>query len=70
MKEPEVRVYAWAAAGMRDATASLRHPDDGFVKVADYRRMVRMWRTADDDLRMANRMVARREQVLETKNPA
>jgi len=63
-------VYAWAAAGMRDATASLRHPDDGFVKVADYRRMVRMWRTADDDLRMANRMVARREQVLETKNPA
>jgi len=74
MIEP-VQVYAWRASGMCNATESKRHPDDGFVKVADYRKLLRAYNLAAEDLKMANRIMERREKVLdrleaETKNPA
>lgn len=57
---PPVKVYAWGAAGMREATNSKLHPDEEFVRMSDYQALVRLARYELEEWAMAQRMVERR----------
>jgi len=57
---PEPKVYAWGAAGMRDATRSRVAPDQEFVTRADYKALEREFRRLNEDSRMAARQAGRR----------